>query len=73
MKRDNAAMKNSRAGPWQKGTPVAGERVKLTPANVAWARARAKRGGRRYPNLIDNMAAARRQREAGAGSERDHP
>lgn len=49
--------------PWERKSakPAAGN--KLTPENIAWARARAKAAGRRYPNLIDNMAASRRQAE----------
>jgi len=35
----------------------------LTPESIEWARARAQAAGRRYPNLVDNMAATRRQRE----------
>jgi len=52
--------------PWKKSKPpaAAGEKTKLTPENVAWAKARAKAAGRRYPNLVDNMAASRRQKEA---------
>jgi len=50
--------------PWEKRTPKKDSKTKLTPENIAWARARAKQAGRRYPNLIDNMAAARRQLEA---------
>jgi cytochrome P450 len=51
------------AKPWERkpAQPAAG--TKLSPANIVWARARAKAAGRRYPNLIDNMAAARRQAE----------
>lgn len=33
---------------------------KLSPRDLAWAKARAKKAGRRYPNLVDNAAAARR-------------
>ena len=33
----------------------------LTPAKKAKAKASAKAAGRPYPNLIDNMAAARRK------------
>jgi hypothetical protein len=52
--------------PWKKrsGRPAPGR--KLTPASIAWAKARARKAGRRYPNLIDNMAAAARQAEAEA-------
>lgn len=66
-------MKKTGSAPWQKPSPAAAKRVKLTPENVAWAKTRAKQGGRRYPNLIDNMAAARRQREAAGASGLDHP
>jgi hypothetical protein len=50
--------------PWKRPNQKSGAKITLTPANLAWARARAKKAGRRYPNLIDNMAAARRQQEA---------
>ena len=49
--------------PWKRPTPKPSAGTKLTPANLAWAKAAAKKAGRRYPNLIDNMAAARRQLE----------
>lgn len=49
--------------PWEKPTPKPAHKTKLTPASIAWARAAAKKAGRRYPNLVDNMAAARRQLE----------
>jgi hypothetical protein len=35
------------------------ERKSLTPAQKSQAKARAKAAGRPYPNLVDNMAAAR--------------
>jgi hypothetical protein len=41
--------------------------VQLTPENIAWAKTRARQAGRRYPNLVDNMAAVRRQRGQQAG------
>ena len=50
--------------PWKKPTPKSTGKTKLTPESIAWARAAAKKAGRRYPNLVDNMAAARRQLEA---------
>lgn len=31
----------------------------LTPGQKATAKARAKKAGRKYPNLVDNMRAAR--------------
>ena len=50
--------------PWKKSTirPASGR--KLTPESIAWAKARARKAGRRYPNLVDNMAAAQRQAES---------
>lgn len=50
--------------PWKKPTPKGSSKVKLTPESIAWAKANAKKAGRRYPNLVDNMAASRRQLEA---------
>jgi len=35
------------------------ERKSLTPAQKSKAKARAKAAGRPYPNLVDNMAAAK--------------
>jgi hypothetical protein len=36
--------------------------TKLTPAKKTAAKARAKAAGRPYPNLIDNMAVARKKK-----------
>jgi hypothetical protein len=36
--------------------------TKLTPAKKSVAKARAKAAGRPYPNLIDNMAVARKKK-----------
>jgi len=52
---------SSRAAPWNKPNPKPpGARVRLSAAAKAQARARAEKAGRRYPNLVDNMWAARR-------------
>ncbi len=45
--------------PWKRKRPAASPHTKLSAADKARARARAKRAGRRYPNLIDNMWAAK--------------
>lgn len=55
--------------PWDRPASKSSAKIKLTPESIAWARARAKKAGRPYPNLIDNMAATRRQQEAGRNSE----
>ncbi len=49
--------------PWEKKSEKPAGKTKLTPESIEWARARAKAAGRRYPNLVDNMAASRRQTE----------
>jgi hypothetical protein len=41
--------------PWRRPRPNQ-PRTELTPAQIARARERAAAAGRRYPNLVDNMA-----------------
>ena len=48
--------------PWKTPRP-AGPKMTLDAAAKQRARERAKRAGRRYPNLVDNMWAARQQRK----------
>jgi hypothetical protein len=48
---------------WDKKRPKSlGKPKKLTPAKKAKAKAMAKKAGRPYPNLIDNMRAARKKK-----------
>ena len=51
-----------RKPPWNKANPKAKSKTskKLTPGQKAEAKARAKTAGRRYPNLVDNMAVAKK-------------
>jgi hypothetical protein len=44
---------------WEAKSPKK-ESKKLTPSQKTSAKARAKKAGRPYPNLVDNAAAARR-------------
>ena len=45
---------------WEKARPKSlGKPKKLTPAQKALAKAAAKKAGRPYPNLIDNMREAK--------------
>jgi hypothetical protein len=45
---------------WDKVRPKSlGKPKKMSPAKKASAKASAKKAGRPYPNLIDNMKAAR--------------
>lgn len=47
--------------PWDKPNPKK-KSTPLTPAQKARAKAAAKKAGRKYPNLVDNMNAARRKK-----------
>lgn len=53
-------MPTKRRPPWKKANPKAkaGTSRKLSPRQKTSARASAKKAGRRYPNLVDNMRAA---------------
>jgi hypothetical protein len=46
--------------PWQAKVPVKKRRTTLTAAQKARSKASAKRAGRRYPNLVDNMLVIRK-------------
>lgn len=52
----------SRKAPWRKPNPKAKAKTSrtLTPEQKAAAMARAKKAGRPYPNLVDNMAVAKK-------------
>ncbi len=45
---------------WDKKNPKK-KSTPLTPAQKAAAKARAKAAGRRYPNLVDNAAVAKKK------------
>ena len=47
--------------PWKRPNPKTGASQKLTEAQKTAARKRAKKAGRRYPNLVDNMWATQRK------------
>ncbi len=47
--------------PWKKKAPKGTKHTKLTPAQKAAAKRAAEKAGRPYPNLVDNMRAARRR------------
>jgi hypothetical protein len=52
----------SRKAPWRTPNPKAKAKTsrKLTTEQKADAKARAKKAGRPYPNLVDNMAVAKK-------------
>ena len=54
-------MKKSKAPPWDKPRQKSlGEPRKMSPSKKASAKAAAKRAGRPYPNLVDNMNASKK-------------
>lgn len=46
---------------WDKPNPNKGKSGKMSPAQKAEAKRRAKAAGRPYPNLVDNMAAMKEE------------
>lgn len=57
------AKKNTNA-PWKKLPPEKSRHTKLTPKSKEKAKKTARKTGRKYPNLVDNMNAAKNQRRA---------
>jgi ribosomal protein L15E len=55
--------KKKRKAPWKRAAPAKAKHTRLTPAKKAAAKKAAKRAGRRYPNLVDNMRAAKAQKK----------
>lgn len=55
-------MKKKKAAFWDTKNPKE-KSSKLTPAQKAAAKAKAKAAGRPYPNLVDNAAAARKKKK----------
>jgi hypothetical protein len=52
------------AKPWDKANPKKkGAKKTLTPAQKAAAKRAAKKAGRPYPNLVDNMNAAKKAKK----------
>ena len=47
--------------PWKQKNPKKRSR-RLSPEQKSEARARARAAGRKYPNLVDNMAVARQRK-----------
>lgn len=55
------AKKKSAKEAWEKHAPKKPGQTKLTPQSKNKAKAAAKKGGHRYPSLVDNMNAAKKQ------------
>jgi hypothetical protein len=58
--------KSSVKEPWKKAAPKKSRHTKLTAKSKTAAKRQAKKEGRKYPNLVDNMNAAKKQRARGA-------
>ena len=57
-------MATRKTPPWKKPNPKGGKATRhLSAAQKAAAKKRADEAGRRYPNLIDNMWAAKQDRK----------
>ncbi len=56
------AAKKAKA-PWKKPAPKKASHTKLSPADKAKAKASAKKAGRPYPNLVDNMKVAKKSKK----------
>lgn len=55
----------TKSPPWKKKSPAKkGGSTKLTAAQKSEAKSRAKKAGRSYPNLVDNMAVAKKAKKA---------
>jgi hypothetical protein len=53
---------------WKRAAPAKAKHHSLSPAKKAAAKKSAKRAGRPYPNLVDNMRAARKKNTSKAKS-----
>lgn len=61
-------MPSSKTPPWKKPNPRGQRSQPLSPSQKAAAEQRAEENGRPYPNLVDNMWAARLPRDASSSS-----
>jgi hypothetical protein len=56
-------MAQKKTPPWMKKRPAGKARKTLSASQKRRARASAKKAGRRYPNLVDNMRVASRAKK----------
>ena len=62
--RNSGMPKKSEKEPWEKPAPKKSGHTKLTAKSKSTAKAAAKKAGRKYPSLVDNMNAAKKQKAA---------
>jgi hypothetical protein len=65
MRKSTTTRSAKRKAPWKKPAPKKNRHTHLTPAEKAKARRSARRAGRPYPNLVDNMKVAAKKRSSG--------
>jgi hypothetical protein len=56
------ATSKKKSAPWDRKAPKKASHKTLSPAKKASAKAAAKKAGRPYPNLVDNMRAAKKKK-----------
>lgn len=61
-KNSSRSKARSRRAPWNKSAPQGTKQTRLTKRQKAKARSAARRAGRPYPNLVDNMRVAEKAR-----------
>jgi hypothetical protein len=57
-KKTTSGRRKRRRAPWKRPAPKGSRRTALSASRKAKAKAAAKRAGRPYPNLVDNMRVA---------------
>ncbi len=57
------AKTKSKKTPWEKPAPKKASHTKLSSGDKAKAKASAKKAGRPYPNLVDNMKVAKEKKK----------
>jgi hypothetical protein len=55
---------------WKRAAPAKAKHHSLSPAKKSAAKQRAKRAGRPYPNLVDNMRAAHASPKKGSSAKK---
>lgn len=61
--KDPSLSTSAKPPPWKRPNPKGSGSTPLTPAQKDAARERARLAGRPYPNLVDNMWAARQGKD----------
>jgi hypothetical protein len=57
-----AKRKRKRKQPWDRPAPKKAQHTRLSSGQKTAAKRRAKKAGRPYPNLVDNMREARKKK-----------